>query len=472
VAPAKAGLGWNDQNGPSNRQLAHSTPIMYLGTRIPTCRSPRQSFMQTLRVAALCCLAAWGVGLSSSALASPQTSNSLQLLIAEVLARHPQLAVQGAAVRAAEAGLDGAQWQFYPTPSVSVENASASAGDTSYGGDRQVAILGLRQPLWNGGRLSANLEKAQATLTLNNALLAESRQQLILRVIQSYGDWLAAYEKQKVFATGLSLHQQMKEMVVRRVQEGQSAPNDLVLAEERLAMLEADAMATSTQKLTALLKLSQLAGRSINEQEITLRPAASIAPVATLEFLLGQAQESSPTLARYRAIAQTQRSALAERKADQWPEVYGRVERQFGNFSASGQAPETRAFIGLTSRFGAGLSNRSAIAEAQGQLDAALAEIDVQLLGLQEQIMVDHAVLVQSEPRRLALQLGVSKSKLVLQSWDRQFLSGRKTWQDLMNSAREHIQLEAQIADLEASRLVAFWRLKALTDSAQLLNLP
>jgi adhesin transport system outer membrane protein len=191
-----------------------------------------------------------------------------------------------------------------------------------------------------------------------------------------------------------------------------------------------------------------------------------------LDLLLIQAQETSPALARYRAIAQTQRSALAERRADQWPEVYARLERQFGNFSVSGMAPETRAFVGLTSRFGAGLSNQSSIAEAQGQLDAALAEIDVQLLGLQEQVMVDHTVLMQSEPRRVALQQGAAKSRLVLQSWDRQFLSGRKTWQDLMNSAREHIQLEAQIADLEASRLVAFWRLMALTDSAQLPHLP
>lgn len=445
---------------------------MHQGTRIPTRSLPWERFLQSLRIAILGGVLAWGGGLPAIAMASPETANSLQTLIGEVLAKHPQLAVQGASVRAAEAGVEGARWQFYPTPSVTVENAAVSASDTSYGGDRQVSILGLRQSLWNGGRLTANLEKAQATLDLNSALLAESRLQLTLRVIQSYGDWLAAYEKQTVYATGLGLHQQMKEMVVRRVQEGQSAPSDLVLAEERLAMLEADALASSTQKLTALLKLSQLAGRTLSDQDLAQRPATVSVPGSSLELLLRQAQESSPTVARYRAAAQVQRSALTERKADQWPEVYARLERQFGNFSTAGQAPETRAFVGVASRFGAGFSDQSSIAEAQGQLDAAVAEIDVQLLGLQEQVMVDHAGLVQSEPRRIALQQSVAKSRLVLQSWDRQFLSGRKTWQDLMNSAREHIQLEAQMADLEASRLVAFWRLMALTDSEQIFNLP
>ncbi|CAD5371035.1 conserved exported hypothetical protein [Rubrivivax sp. A210] len=421
-------------------------------------------------------LAAWLVAIGSSlpwaAWAAPQTGSSLQVLIAEVLARHPQLAVQGASLRAAEAGVEGARWQFYPTPSLSVENAAVSAGDSSYTGDKQVTILGLRQSLWNAGRLSANLDRARATVLLNSALLAESRLQLVMRVIQAYGEWAAAHDKQKIYATGLVLHQQMKDMVVRRVQEGQSAPSDQILAEERLAMLEADALASGTQKQTAMLKLTQLAGRPVLEPELAQRAATAHPLAHTLEQLLRQAQDSSPTLARYRAIAQSQASLVAERQADQWPEVYARLERQFGNYSAPGRAPVTRAFIGLSTRFGAGLSTQSSIAEARGQQDAALAEIEVQRLGLQEQVMVDHTVLVQSDARRLALQQGAAKSQLVQQSWDRQFLSGRKTWQDLMNSAREHIQLETQMADLEATRLVAFWRLLAVTDYEHLLTPP
>ena len=412
------------------------------------------------------------IGLTASAMAATNEGGALPSLISEVIARHPQVAVQSAALRAANAGVEGAQWQFYPTPSITMENAQVSASDTSYRGDQQVSTLGLRQSLWNGGRLSANLDKARANASLNSALLAESRLQLALRVIQSYGDWIAAFEKQKVYATGLAVHQQMKEMVVRRVQEGQSAPSDQVLAEERLAMLDAESMASTTQKLTAMLKLSQLAGRTLNEQELSRQPATVRSLEAPLEQLLRQAENSSPAMARYRAIAQSQRSAIDERKADKWPEVYARIERQFGNFSSPGLPPETRAFVGLTTHFGAGLSVQSSIAEAIGQHDAALAEIEVQRLGLQELIMVDYTSLLQAEPRRRALQEGAAKSRQVLQSWDRQFLSGRKTWQDLMNSAREHMQLEAQIADLDASRLIASWRLLALTDYEHLLTPP
>jgi len=395
---------------------------------------------------------------------------SLQKLITDVIQRHPQIAVQNAAVRVAEAGVQGAQWQFYPTPSITMEGASVSSGDTSYGGDRQVSVLGLRQILWNGGRLSASLDKAKAAVALSSAVRGESKQQLALRVIQSYGDWMSAFEKQKVYASGLSLHRQMKDMVVRRVQEGLSAHSDQILAEERLAMLEADALASATQKRTALLKLSQLAGLSVNEQSLAQAPTSAHQNDSPLAALMQLADSHSPTLARYRAVAQMQLSAVAERKADTWPEIYARVERQYGNFSAAGLPTVNRAFVGVATRFGAGLSTQTAIAEATGQHEAALAEIEVQRLSLQEQVMVDHTMLVDSEPRRAALQLGAAKSRQVLQSWDRQFFSGRKSWQDLMNSAREQIQMEAQIADLEAARLIASWRLFALTEPELLLG--
>ena len=50
-----------------------------------------------------------------------------------------------------------------------------------------------------------------------------------------------------------------------------------------------------------------------------------------------------------------------------------------------------------------------------------------------------------------------------MQSWSRQYLAGRKTWQDLMNSVREEVQLRAQIADFDAAQLIASWRLALLT---------
>jgi adhesin transport system outer membrane protein len=401
---------------------------------------------------------------------SVAAGNAIELLIDEAIARHPLMKSQQAMSQAAAAGVEGARWQYYPTPTVSIEKAQVNQNDPSYTGDKQVAVVGLRQPLWTGGRLDAGLAKAQANALKGEASLAEARQQLSIRVIQGYGEWLTAAEKQKVYESGLLLHRQMKELVQRRVKEGQSAPSDLTLAEERLAAMEAESIAALTQAHTGLSRLSLLVGRTVTPDDLFRNPAQVRQLSQPLAELLRQAEAGSPLLARYRALAQIQQAIIDERKADSWPEVHARLERQSGNYSVAGRSAETRVFVGVTTRLGAGLSTQSSIAEAISQYESAVAEIDVQQHSLNEQIMVDHTLLVQSEPRRNALREANEMSKRVLQSWDRQFLSGRKSWQDLMNSAREQVQMEVQIADLDASRLVASWRISILTEPFSALS--
>ena len=80
----------------------------------------------------------------------------LNPLIVEALASHPAAQSARQQQAAARAGLAGARWQYWPTPSVTVENARVGAADSAYQGDSTVSVLRLQQPLWNGGRLAAS----------------------------------------------------------------------------------------------------------------------------------------------------------------------------------------------------------------------------------------------------------------------------------------------------------------------------
>jgi adhesin transport system outer membrane protein len=96
---------------------------------------------------------------------------------------------------AAQAGVAGARWQFFPTPSLSFEKVDAASSDPSYRGDQQVSTVGVRQPLWTGGRLTGNLAKAEAQELASRAELEGTRQQLALRVLQAYADAIASQAK-------------------------------------------------------------------------------------------------------------------------------------------------------------------------------------------------------------------------------------------------------------------------------------
>jgi adhesin transport system outer membrane protein len=389
----------------------------------------------------------------------PATSNPLERLIASALQNHPAIQVQQAQARAASASLDSANWQFFPTPSVALERASTGSSDAAYAGDSTVSTLRLQQPLWTGGRLTAGREKAKAAILVSETALEETRQQLALRVLQTYCDWLAAHLKVQAHEKSLATHVRLREQVKRRIELGASAESDLILAMGRLQSVTADISLANAQKNTALARLRQLTGNPIDEPALSSAIAAPRPLAGELQSLLDLALATHPTIKKAQAQAQVQEFVVAERRADLSPEVYVRAERQFGNFSSRNAPPENRIFIGLSSRFGAGLSSLSHVEGAKAEHQALLAEVDVQSRSVSEQVLADHALATSSTGRLEALRATLKAATQVAESYDRQFLSGRKTWLDVMNAARELAQTEVQLADIEASQVIVTWRL-------------
>ena len=386
-------------------------------------------------------------------------------LIAAALNDHPATQSARSQQAAAHAGLAGARWQYWPTPSVLVEGAGTSATDSAYQGDQRVATLRLQQPLWTGGRLAAGLSRAEAGLAYSQASLDEVRQQLALRVVQAYGDWLAAQLKAASHQKSRAVHEELQTRVKRRVEQGISAESDLVLTDVRLQSLAADLSVAQLQQDTALARLGQLIGRPVQGSELAIAAPRAIdkAWLSNLEAVLS----AQPAVQKAQAQVSLQDAALAERRADLSPEVYLRAERQYGNYAIRNAAPENRLFVGLSSRFGAGLSTLSNVDAARAQQQAALSDVQVQMRGVAEQLLADHAQASSSAPRLAALQASLTSAQEVCLSYDRQFLAGRKSWLDVMNAQRELAQTELALADLQASQVLVTWRLALTTLGVQ-----
>ncbi len=404
---------------------------------------------------------------AQTAAPAPAPSPTLASLVRDALDSHPTTQSQRALVASAAAGVESARWQFYPTPSVSLENATTSGTDPSYQGDNRVATLRLQQPLYTGGRLTAGADKAQASLDQSQAALEESRLQLSLRVVQAYGEWLSAHLKVQASQKNEDTHNRLLRQVQRRIEEGVSAESDRVLALGRLDAVRAEVTATQVQGDMALARLGQLLGRPIVGAALT-RTVATPRPVSALTAaLLEQALGQSAALQKAQSQVRVQEATVVERRADLLPEIYLRAERQYGNFNFANGAPVNRFFVGVSSRLGAGLSGLSNVAAARSQLEAALAEVQVQTRNLIEQVLADHAQFMATERRLASMQASLRSAQSVSESFDRQFLAGRKTWLDVMNAARELAQTEAQIADLLSTQVVVSWRLSFYTQGIE-----
>jgi adhesin transport system outer membrane protein len=378
------------------------------------------------------------------------------------LSSHPSIRGQEALSRAAQSGVGSARWQYFPTPSVGVEKVSASGTDVSYGyGDKNVSTLRLQQPLWTGGRLTAGFEKAQAAEVLSLTSVQLARQELAVRVVQAYAEWYGGTVKAVAFEKSLQSHLRLELQIIRRIEEGVSPKSDRTLVLGRIEQTRTELIVAEGQQRTALSRLSQLLGRTVTSAEL----AASLAKPQSLgvaQSMVDQALANSPSVARMVANARVQEIEIDERKADMAPEVYLRMERQYGNFNYRGRPPENRIFLGVSTRFGAGLSVLTAIDTARSRHEAALADVSSARISLSEQVYGDHVQAANAERRLLSLQASLLSAQAVSQAWSQQFLVGLKSWLDVMNAARELAQVEVQMADVSTEQLLLSWRLSIL----------
>lgn len=398
-----------------------------------------------------------------------RTRFQLPQLIELAQASHPSLRSQQALLAAAEAGLESARWQYFPTPSVSVQAAGVGQGDILYRGDRNVTVLTLSQPLWTWGRLDAGQDKASAQRDAALASHGEARLGLALRLVQAWGEWQFAQGRQQAQQAGLLHHERLLRQVQRRLEEGQAAASDLGLAEGRIAALRADLLQASMQEASSRERLALLSGQDLGHGALVAQSGLPTLPAGNAAELLQKVRQASPALSRLQAQLHSQQAAVAELESRLKPELSARLETQRGNFSVAGAASQTRVFVGIATQFGPGLSSLSAVTEALRRQESAQAEIEAQRLALAEQVASDWQLLAAADARRADLLRAIGSAASVLQSWDRQYLAGRKTWQDLMGAAREQVQAQVQLAEFDAARLVAAWRLALLAGGTEQL---
>jgi adhesin transport system outer membrane protein len=404
----------------------------------------------------------WTLALSLAA-ATAQAAGMVDLLNL-TFDSNPSLQSQASLVRASRAEVKGANWQFYPTPSVSVEQVSASNQDTSYNKDSRVITFRLQQPLWTAGRLTAGVGRAEAASAVAMAQMEETRLQLALRTIQAWGEWRAGHQKLIAQRESLQTHQRLVALIQRRVEGGVSAVADEVMAQGRLEQTQSELALAQAQQVSALARLEQLTGQRIEGAQLEGLDIGAIEPIEPIESLLERSWRNSPTALKLEAQMRQQEMDVQIRKAQLMPEVYARAERQQGSFSSSGLSSANRFFIGLSATPGAGLSAVSGVDAANARLQALQGDIESARRALAEQLSLEHVSARSQQTRRQSLVAGLRSIQAMVASWDRQFLAGRKTWVEVMNAARELAQAQTTLAEVDAAYVAATWRLAVLSE--------
>jgi adhesin transport system outer membrane protein len=84
-----------------------------------------------------------------------------------------------------------------------------------------------------------------------------------------------------------------------------------------------------------------------------------------------------------------------------------------------------------------------------------------------EQVETEWIQLSSAINRLPSLKQSLESARLTAQAWDRQFLAGRKSWMEVMNTVRELLQADLDLVDAETQILLGSWRLACLAQTPE-----
>ncbi len=398
--------------------------------------------------------------LTAGANAQTQASGAFSLpsLINKAITYHPSIKSSIFLEDSAKDEVTSAKWQYFPTPQFSVRQVSSSDTDASYNGDERVSVLSLTQPLWAGGSIDAGLEKSRARLLSARASTKVAQQDLASRVINAYSRWYDSYLKKESYKKSKEEHDVLRARLKRRIKQGLSSSSDLNLANSRSTQADAGLNSAIIQHKNSLLRLEELLGASLNPKDL-IKDFSIIKFENNRDKLRKRALLMSPKVKQIKAESLVVKAELEQSRARLYPGINLKLERQWGNFNTKDAKSEDRVFVEFNSSFGAGLSNFSQTRQIKSRYQSLQAKIKDEENKEAQQIELDWMSSISLEKQKALLESSLANTEKVRKSYYRQFLAGRKSWQEVMNSIREVSQLESQLAGVYGETILVNWRI-------------
>lgn len=375
-----------------------------------------------------------------------QVPAALDQAINIVTRNYPSAKSARAALGAAAADVRSANWQRFP--SIGGNLASFRGG----GGSLTPQVV-AEVPVWSGGRITSQIRRAKAAEDAQSSAYIETVTNLALTTAQAYFDVVRLAQREQLLAESLKEHQRLVGTMERRVKQEVSPEADLNLARSRAAQIEQEYTLNRAQRRSTLRILAELIADP--NYDLGSIPPYNIVEIPNRDSLEDQGVAYDPELRRLRSLVSVAEADLDASKASILPQVNAQYSYDdiYGN----------RLGVVLRQQTAGGLSQFSQVDRSRLQIQGALEDVRVSEQQLRREIAND---LIELDAARARAQISTGASETasrVSESYMRQFITGRRSWLDVMNALREAVTAQLGKVDAESSAMSAAVRLTLRT---------
>ncbi len=376
-------------------------------------------------------------------------------LITQAIQTHPLVGSARANQQATTEGINAAKLNLLPTPSVS----SGYDRDNDF-----ISQVSIRQPLWTGGKLTADVNQAIFDDKAATEYIYEQQNLVAKTTIDAWQSYIQAIAKQNVHSEALKELSEFEAMMQRRVGQGVSARIELDLVTNRILQEQTAYQAAGEQQRIAAARLEQIIGQPLSQ--------ISAMNLPDIKVLVNQAKQQSanfekmafekasfynPVIVKEHFQIESAKQGVESQQAARYPTVYAQYEHAYYH---DDNKNDGKFSLGLSYAPGAGFSNLALARASQAQVNSLVQTQEASRRQVIENIQVQYQQFVSAKDRENSLIAAVAGAQIVVNSYRRQFIAGRKSWLEVLNAVREHNDYKVQLVQTRADILGAFHRLQ------------
>ncbi len=376
-------------------------------------------------------------------------------LISRAIETHPLVKSAQLKKQATKEGITAAKRNLLPTPSFT----------TGYRkGGNMKSQLSIRQPLWTGGRLTANVNQAIFDDKAAMEFVFEQQNKIAKDTIDAWQNYVTAVAMQRVYEDNLKQLATFEAMMQRRVAQGVSAKIELDLMSNRILQQQNAYQAAKEQEKIAVSRLEQMIGEGFSAGV-----AYSLPPLETLtrqakkeakryeKMVFDDASFRNATVVKEFYQVESAKQGLLSDKASNYPSVYAEYTHTLDHETKEN---DDYFMVGMNYEPGSGFANLSLNKATEAKIESLKQSEEASRRTVLEKIQTTYQKFVSAKDKEISLIATKAGNQIVVASYRRQFIAGRKSWLEVLNALREQNDNKIELVKARATMLGTFYNLQ------------
>ena len=416
----------------------------------------------------------------ASAFSQGAAAQTLEEALVHAYQSNPTLQAERARLRAVDEEVPAALAGWQPTVEIAGDlgaSYSKTDGMVPNAGSHSVVPHGVgltaTAPVYQGGRVAAQIDSAESRVVAGRAQLQAVEQSILLNTVTAYMDVLRYDAEIELSRSSERVVGRQLQAARDRLEVGEVTRTDVAQAEARLAQAGAERVAAEGGMMSARAMYQQVTGRPPG----TLSwPPVPMGLPETEEDALGAANDANPSIRAASFIAQAAQADIEAAAAALRPQVaiVGDVSQRFDSSDLIEQTTDASIRASVRVPLYQGGAANARIRQSKQIAAQRLLELDQSRRTVQEQVSQAWRALTAARAQITAFESQVAAAAVALDGVEQETQVGLRTTLDVLDAEQEHFRAQINLIRTKREEIVAAYQVKAAIGAltAQQLGLP